>query len=113
MTGQKCRDLVLKCVRRSDLVISVLKSVVYTLFSATQVKISAGMHVHIQTRSLELMSSYGCSSALSVWSFLFPVVVKMLLHKCISVWIRPSADAKVWKGNVQVTKRMLIYTFPI
>ena len=53
MMGQKSRELVLKRVTMSDLVISVLKSVMYTLISATQVKISPGMHVHMQTHSLE------------------------------------------------------------
>lgn len=53
MTGQKGGELVLKCVTMSDLVISVLKSVVYTLINATQVKISPGMHVHMQSHSLE------------------------------------------------------------
>jgi len=84
MTGRKRRELLLKCVMMSDLVISVLKIVAYTLISATQVKLSPGMQVHTQTRSPEWMSSYGCWSPLSGWTFLFPVVVKMLLCNRIS-----------------------------
>lgn len=83
MTGHKSRELVLKRVMISYLVISVLKSAVYTLISATQVKISAGMHVRTQTRSLQRMSSHGCWSPLSDWTFLFPVVVKMVPRKRI------------------------------